>query len=360
MNFALNLPVNGVSFGQTSVAILREIYKAGYAPALFPIGNPDLSAYNQDNDFNLWLQSCVNKAYKYHKRTTPILKLWHLNQSLDSFSKEQALFTFHETDQTTEEENNAIQNQSHIFVSSKYTKEVFENGGATNVEYCPLGFDSHSFKKTDKKYLSDKYINFSLSGKLEDRKNTLRILKLWAKKFGNDRSYFLNCLIFNPFIPPQEQEGMIMQALEGKRYWNIKFHPSLRTNAEVNDFINNTQIELCGLSGCEGFNLPLLNALCMGKQAVVLNAHVHKDFCNEENSILVQPTGLRQAVDNKFFIKGAPFNQGNWFDFNDDEVIAAMERAASKANIVNSVGEKLKEEFSFSRTAQTIVNYFKK
>ena len=130
-NFALNVPINSVSYGAVSIGILREIYKRGLSPSVFCIGGgADLSAQKDDQDFNLWLQGCLNKSIKLHKRTDKVFKLWHLNSCLDSMSKFQGLYFFHETNQPTEEELNAVNNQDVCFVSSQYTKHVFEEYGA--------------------------------------------------------------------------------------------------------------------------------------------------------------------------------------------------------------------------------------
>lgn len=353
---SFNLPINSVSYGSSSIAILREIYKRGMSPCIFPIGGQvDLSAQKDDPDFNLWLQSCINKASKYHKRDDWCLKLWHLNSSLESYSKNQALYFFHETDSTTEEEINVVNNQEVCFVSSKYTKEVFEEGGAKNIVYAPLGFDFHNFYRTNKDYLNNEIITFCLVGKFELRKSTERILKLWVKRFSNDRKYQLNCLIFNPHIDPNTNQGLINQALEGKRIWNINFFPWLKTNGEVNDLLNASDINLGGLSLLEGFNIPLFNSLCLGKRAIVLDQHVHRDYCNDKNSFLVPATSKIPAHDGVFFHKGQKFNQGNWFQFEDDAAISAMEKAVEKAKERNIEGEKLKNEFSYVKLVDKIL-----
>ncbi len=361
MNFALNLAFNSTSLGSASFAIAREIYNRGLSPSIFPIGQVDISAQAPDNEFMLWLQSGLNKAPKHHKRNNPSFKLWHLNSAIDGFSKKQGLYFFHESDIATDEEINAVNNQEVCFTSSKFTQRTFNDGGALRIVYCPLGFDSHNFKKiTDKEFLGKDVIVFSLMGKMEERKNTLRIIKLWAKKFGNNPKFRLDCLVFNPFLRPEDQETMIINTLEGKRYNNIKFLPFLPENSKVNDFMNHAQIDLTGLSGCEGFNLPLFNMLCLGKHAVVLDAHVHKDYANSKNSILVKSATLKPAADGIFFHPGQKFNQGNWHEFNDEEAIAAMEIAATKAHTPNPDGEKLKETFTYNNTVNIILDNLQK
>ena len=100
-DFSLHLPINSVSFGQVSVALLREFHARGLQPSIFPISDQyDLSAQeNITEDFQKWIQSCLNNRFNEHCRQNPVFKLWHLNGSLDSFSEKQVLLTFHELDE---------------------------------------------------------------------------------------------------------------------------------------------------------------------------------------------------------------------------------------------------------------------
>lgn len=45
---------------------------------------------------------------------------------------------------------------------------------------------------------------------------------------------------------------ILIQALGGKQYNNINWLHSVKTNAEVCDIMNAADIDLSGLSGCEG------------------------------------------------------------------------------------------------------------
>ena len=362
MNLTFNVPINPVSFGVTSICILREIFnRKKTVKGVFPIGSVDVSAQKPDAEFSAWLQNSINTSVLNHAKNTSVLRLWHVLQSMESVvSTNNALFTFHETSDITDVEKHILNQQDKIFVSSPYTKEVFESGGVTTpVVLCPLGFDSFNLFKTNKKYYQDGRIVFGLNGKAENRKGTYRILNLWAKKFGNDKRYVLHCLINNPFIGqitgnPNLERQLINQALEGKNYWNINFVPYCKTNAELNDVLNVQDINLDGLSLCEGFNYGLFNSLCLGKQSIVLNAHVHKLYANDKNSILVEPRGMIDAEDQLFFKKGNIINIGEWFNWDENEVSGAMDLAIGRAKVLNSEGEKLKDLFSFSKTLDII------
>jgi hypothetical protein len=367
MDLTFNLPVNSVSFGVTSIALLREIFnKQEEIQGLFPIGQVDMSAQKPYSEFSAWMQNSINNSVLKHTKDTPVLRLWHILQSLEGVkSNNNALFTFHETSGISDVEKHILNQQDKIFVSSPYTKQVFESGGVTTpVVLCPLGFDSFNLYKKNKKYYHDNRIVWGLNGKAEARKGTYRVLNLWAKKYGNNKNHMLHCLISNPFIGqmtgnPNLEGQLIGQALEGKHYDNIVFLPYQKNINEVNDILNVQDINLDGLSLCEGFNYGLFNSLCLGKQAVVLNSHVHKVYCNPENSILVESAGMIDAEDGFFFKKGNIINTGMWDNWNENDVSDSMDLAAGRAKILNTEGEKLKDEFTFYKTLDIIAKNLK-
>ena len=98
MNLNVSVALNNLSFGFVSYNILRELYNRGISPNLFLIGDQaDLSSFDKtEQDFALWIQSCVGKARRNYKRDYPTFRLWHVGQSEFSQSNEQHLFTFHE------------------------------------------------------------------------------------------------------------------------------------------------------------------------------------------------------------------------------------------------------------------------
>ena len=354
-DFALHLPLNGVSFGQVSVALLREFHERGAQPCLFTIGNSDLTAQDTSKDFNKWLESCIQKAYGSHSRNTPIFKLWHLNhESLPSYAKEQTLFTFYELDHPTSYEVNIAQNQKNLIVSSSYAKKVFEEHGVDNCHYVPLGFDKYNFNVKNEKYLEGKIV-FNLTGKLEKRKHHAKVIQTWLKKYGNNKDYVLQCAIANPFMKEEDFKSRISQILEGKNYFNINFLGMMQKNSLYNDYLNSGNIIL-GMSGAEGWGLPEFQSIALGKHGVILNATSYKDWATPENSTLVEPNGKIDSEDGIFFKKGNPFNQGQIYDFDEESFLDGCEKAVEKykASTVNTEGLKLQEEFPYSNTVDQI------
>lgn len=373
---AFNVPINGLSFGNIAVNLLHEAYKRDLSPCIFPIGGKaDLNSYDFDQNFLKWLQDNCNQSIVKHNRDNPIVKLWHLNGSLESLSKEQYLITFYELDSPTEAELNIAGNQTKLLVTSHFTKRIFEFNNLKNIEYLPPFIDRNHFKVVldengeRKRYFDDGRIVFNLCGKLEHRKRHEKIIKAWKKRFGftsaqnkENSRYFLQCALYNPFFHQNPEECSKLNQQEfnnilGEKTFNIKMLPYMPKNTVYNDFLNSASV-IIGMSGGEGIDMPVLTSMALGKHAVILDAHVYKDYANEQNAVLVKPTGKIEAEDGRFFHGNkTPYNQGKIYDFDEDQFVDACETVIKRVeqNPTNNEGLKLQKEFTVERTFDKIL-----
>jgi len=341
-------PLNSLSFGNVSVNLLKAMFEKGMNVAIFPNGNIDVSAFEIDQDFKTWIESGINDRFQIFKKSDTTLQMWHLNGSENRISPKQILYTFYELDKPTSTEISLANFQDKTVFSSSQAQSLFPDSS-----FSPLGFDSF-FHKTEKKYLEGK-THFGLMGKFEKRKHTEKIIKCWIRKYGGNHNYQLTCCITNPFLKKEQMEAVISRILGGERCENINFLPFLPKNSQVNDYLNSIDIDLGGMSGAEGWNLPSFNATCLGKWSIVLNSSSHKDWASKDNCVLVNPSGKEPAYDNMFFKEGEEFNQGNIYTFDQDEFIDAMEKAEEKCTITNTEGEKLKHKFTYENTLNKIL-----
>lgn len=357
---ALHLPINSVSFGQLSTLILRTAHdrelkgNTNIDWSLFTIGPVDLSSQAINQEFGTWLQGKILKSHETYSRDIPIFKLWHLNQSLESYSTKQTLLTFYELDNPTKIEMNIARNNKLCF-SSKYSCDVFKIFGL-ETKFLPLAFDSYNFQTLTKKFHTDGRIVFNLCGKLERRKHHGKILQSWIKKFGNQNKYVLQCAVYNPHLNDQQNNELLRQIIGNDKPFNVTFLPPMKENIIYNDFLNSANI-IIGMSGGEGWGLPEFHSVGLGKHAVLLNAHGYKSWAEKDMATFVQPNGKITSVDNIFFKQGEPFNQGNIFDWNEDEFITACESAIKKAeaNPVNIEGLKLQTEYTKEKLLDNII-----
>lgn len=343
-----NAPINSLSLGNVSFNILRELIRKNQIDGFVPMkNNADVSAFRYDEVLFKKMQALVKPAINFEDE---VLKCWHINESAPQ-SQKQSLYTFYEVDSPTNVEIDLVNQQNHTYFSSSEAAEVFRKAGCPNVSHVPLGFDEEfSIIDTPK---VEEVTNFSLIGKMESRKNTARIIKLWLNEFGNNPKYQLTCLINNPFYPPRLYEQKIQQILGGHHYSNINFVNFLKSNAEVNQLYNAMDIDLSGISNGEGWGLPAFNMTCLGKWSVVSNCSGHKDWAHHDNAILIEPEGKQPCYDNEFFKQGLPFNQGDYYLISDDAILNGMYDAIKKTDI-NREGIKTGKRLTYSNTVSLL------
>ena len=356
MKLLLEAPLNNLSFGNVSYNFIRELQNLDVDLGIWPIGDLNqinLNAFDPSEDIKKYIEDCINKRWDYIDSSVPSLKLWHLNGSENRKNPSQYLYTFYECNEPTQVEKQIALVQDKVIFSSKYAADHFRKAGVELAMNIPIGFDKDFFR-TEKTYLKDT-IHFGLMGKFENRKHTQKIIRAWLKKYGNNNKYQLTCCVTNPFFQPQQMESLLAETLQGHNFNNINFLPHLEKNMEVNELLNSIDIDLTGLSGGEGWNLPAFNATCLGKWSVVLNATSHKDWAKDNNSILVEPSGEMPAEDGVFFSSDSIFNKGTFYTWEEDNVIAAMEKAEEKAGQLNTEGQKLAEEMTYANTIEQIL-----
>lgn len=347
----LVLPLNSLSLGQTSFNILRELYRRKIQCTIFPKGNVDLSAYRVDPQFGAWIERSINSRFTKLDRKVPTFTCWHINDSQFRVSDKQVLLSFHESDSPTESEVNIVNQQDYTLFSSNWSVDNFRTYGAQNVGFVPLGFDE-DIVKTE---IPLDYTHFILTGKVEQRKQTQLIIQTWVKRYGGNAKYQLTLCVTNPFFNEQQMNAFYAGCFGGAKPFNVNILPYLKTNIEMTQLLNSAAIDLSGFSSSEGWNLGAFNATALGKWSIVTNVTAHKDWATAENSILVEPAGMRPIYDGVFFHQGAQFSQGNCYAFTPEQLNTAFDIAEKRAKTPNPEGEKLREKFTWAKTTEAIL-----
>jgi len=351
-------PINNLSFGNVSYNILKELHKQNFNVNLFPVGQKvDFSSFDKaSSEFSGFIKESVENRNLKVKRNYPFLNIWHINQSESKISDYNILYTFHETGEVTEAEKSLCLLYDSVVFGSTYARDAFVSSGVHNASFSPLGLDE-DITATDREYLSGK-IHFGLMGKWEKRKNTSKIINLWANKFGGNNKYQLTCCVSNAFIQEDELKREINLATDNKKHNNINFLPFLPKNSQVNDYLNSIDIDLGGLSGAEGWNLPCFNSTALGAWPIVLNATSHKDWATKDNSILIEPSSKSSIIDNKFFFDHSEFNHGHMYNFSDESFYDAIDTAIEKVNNKekNITGKNIRQDFTYKNTLENILS----
>jgi glycosyltransferase involved in cell wall biosynthesis len=357
--FNLQFPINSTSLGQVATNILYEIFLKKLEPNVFLIGNPDISSFDGilPEDFSKWLQHCCGKSQTEFKSSDPTLKLWHINGSHETVGKNNFLYFFHELDQMTKTEKNILNNFEKVFSPCSFTEKVGEEYGVKNISTIPLGYNSLAFKPVEVEPYKDNPTVIALAGKFEHRKRTAKMIKLLADNWGNNYKFKIHLHVFNSFYDQQNPERcsainlqLIQEACGGNIPDNFVLMGHFPKLSELNKCYNIADIVVDG-SGGESWSLPSFHMAGLGKKAVVHCNSGLKEWANESNSWIVKSSGKISADDGMFFDKRAPFNSGNIYDFEEEEMVNQINNALKSKNKKND----LTNEFSYEKMATKLL-----
>lgn len=346
--------LNSLSFGFITNGIAKEFYKRKIEFNFLPISNNiDWSTFDRENgDYKTYVNNSYQNFIKKYNINDPSFKIWHINGSWHKLSKKNNnLLTFHELDQLTDEEVNILNSYDKIFVTSRFSKTIFEDFGVkTPVFYIPMGVDTEVFYDLEKPRPFKDIIVFSIFGKFEKRKRTIQTIQAWIKKYGNDGRYKLHLYVTNPFFKPEEMNQIYAAIFDNKpKPFNVDIFSYLPTNSHLNAAYNSTDIVI-DMSGGESISLGSLNCVSMGKHAIVHWNTGIKDWATEDNAVLIKPNGKEPCYDGKFFVEGAPFNKGNIYTYDTENFLNGCDIAIKRfeANPVNQQGKLLQKSYSFA------------
>lgn len=355
MNINLMAPINQLGYGVAGLNILKALQK--YCPvSLFPIGQPQVTN-QEDADA---VKQGIDKA-RFFDSKAPCVKVWHQHDMAQFIGKGEHIgFPIFELDTFSDLEKHHLSSVDRLFVCSEWAKKVVYNqiekleidealGWASySVDVIPLGVDMNIFKPAEA-LKNDKFIFFNC-GKWEIRKGhdiLIEAFKQVAKEYDNVELWMM---CSNPFNSPEENN----------RWHQLYNHPKVKLipRAETQSQVYNIMSQVnCGVfpSRGEGWNLELLEMMACGKNVITTDYSAHTEFCNNDNSSLIEIQNTEPAFDGKWF-----FNQGNWAKIGDKEVdnLTNLMKLAVAQDCceVNIAGIETAKKFSWDNTAMKILN----
>lgn len=348
MNLQLMAPVGYTGYGYASLNILKALSKKNKV-SLFPIGQPNI---DNELDVEIVKQSISNSSQTPYDATC--LKIWHQFDLMSRIGRGKYLaFPFFEIDSMSTLEKYNLNFPDTILVSCKWAKQVLlQNNITQNIDVVPLGVDTNVFFPKETSKINDNYI-FCTIGKWEKRKNHDLIIECFNKAFDHHDKVELWLVTHNSFLSSEEEKYWLNLVSGSKLNSKIKVFPRLSSHAKVAEVISYTD---CGIyiSRGEGWNMELLETMAMNKPVIVSNYSAHTEYCNSQNSFVVDIDGVEPAHDNKWF-----FGQGNWAKFGSkqlDQTIEYMRRVYHNKISTNEEGLKTAQSYSWENTANKILS----
>lgn len=286
--------------------------------------------------------------------SAPCIKIWHqfdLSERV-GFGRYYA-YPFFEIDTFNDREKHHLNLVDEIMVSSQWAKDiVLANKINKPVHVVPLGVNTAIFDHTmNNSSTYDKYV-FIAIGKWEIRKSHDLVIKLFNKAFTHKDNVELWMITHNPFLSEKEEQTWLTMVSDSQLKNKIKIFPRIGSQKELANVISYAS---CGLyiSRAEGWNLDLLETMAMNKPVIVTNYSGHTEFCNTDNSMLVDIDELEPAIDNKWF-----HGTGKWAKISDtqeEQIISYMRHMYENQIRTNEPGLNTAKRFSWANTANHIL-----
>jgi glycosyltransferase involved in cell wall biosynthesis len=348
MNINFSCPINTTGYGVASWNILKNLYKIEPDIAYFPIGQP--YAKNKE-DYDL-ITKLYNNSHSF-KAEAPFVKIWHQFDLANHVGKgHYYAMSFFELDTFNTTELSHLKVPDTIFVTSKWAKNIIRNNNIeTPVQIIPLGVDSSVFDPNQyASFSNNKYVFLNI-GKWEVRKGHDILLELFKKAFPNQQDVEL-------YLLASENTNSYSSAEELQKWKNmyntdsrVRLLPSANSHYEIAQIMHYSD---CGIfpSRAEGWNLELIEMMSMNKPVITTNYSAHTEFCNSDNSYLVDIEHTEKAHDGKAFN-----GQGNWAKIEDkqkDEIIDHMRYVYKNQIRTNPNGIETAKKFSWTNSAKVL------
>lgn len=313
---------------------------------LFPIGQPSGNLPKSVME-NLQLDTEIDL-------TLPTVRLFH-QFDLQCIGRSKKIgYTIFELDKFNKVEKAHLKSMDEIWVCTEWAKTIIESNNIhVPTKIVHLGVDLSIFHPVD--YVPSDYV-FLSAGKWEVRKSQNEIVEAFNRAFKPSDGVQLWLSMHNGFMAPTDlhsQKQTYLNTTMGKA-GKIKFVGPFDKQDGIARIMN---MSSCGVfpSKAEGWGLETLEMMACGKPVIVTNYAGHTEFCNDSNSVLLQPDKETvPAYDGKWF-----FKQGNWCSFNIDDLIESMRKQYKLGNIINTNGIETSKKFSWESAAQTIEDLIK-
>ena len=363
MNINFTGPCNFSGYGISGLNILLNLDKLEHNVAWWPIGGTQA-----DKSHHEILQKCMTNQQTFDRDSSSI-RLWHQFDLAQHVGKGQKYnFTFFELDKFRPNEIIHLQSGNHVIVSSQWARWIVlkeTNLSPEEVHVVPLGVDRTIFNE-NKSILpintENKPCVFLSVGKIELRKCSDIIIETFNDAFEITDNVELWMMWENPHPKIQEQLPEWRAMVQNSKLADkIKLIPYMQTHQEVGEVM---KLADCGVfpSKAEAWNLELLEMMSCGKQIITTNFSGHTEFVSDENSYLIQIDKVEPAYDGIWFHGDV----GNWASFDEPQKETLIQHMRTVHKLkqsgelkLNEAGIQTAKEFSWTNTAQTLIDVIK-
>jgi glycosyltransferase involved in cell wall biosynthesis len=312
----LNVPINSMGYGVVGYNVWKQLTEMSDV-TLWAIPDErqiDPPAHVGDDVVNKIRRDVAKQDY-LHNGTC--LKIWHENHLSQRIGGGKfVVLPFFEVSKFNDRRRTHLSSADEVIVTSEWAKEVVVNQcDKGEVHVIPCGVDREIFNESNNKE-SQKCIFFNC-GKWEVRKGHDVLHKAFKDAFGKNDEVELWMMTQNPFLSPEETKSWKKLYSDPK----IKLIDRVQFQHQLAEIMAQTY---CGVfpARAEGWNLEALEMMACGKQVIITNYSAHTQFCNNDNSKLINIVEEEPVYDGKWFVG----DNGVWASLDGDAYDELVDR----------------------------------
>ena len=310
MKLNIQCPINTLSYGYVSSYFIKELLKKQYDIRHINIGQPD-----PDENIAPFIKDAISRWDFFND--APCLKIWHQHDLYSFTGKGPSIgFPIFELEEFNPLETHSLGYPDFLITCSEWGRQALINNNPSRWEtshVVPLGYDDDIFKPIG--LPPQDTTVFGNFGKFEVRKGHDVLIEAFNKAFGKNDDVKLLMMPHNMFLSQEETNHWLKLYYQSKLGDKIEFVNRVKTQEMAYNIMSNVH---CGIfpARAEGWNLEALELLASGRHLIITNCTGHTEFCNKDNSRLIEmESGFETASDGKFFN-----GQGRWRSIKDNEI----------------------------------------
>lgn len=345
----LMTPIGGGSLGVIGCNILKALRSADIEASLFPIG--EQISFNDQKELDLCggsIRYARNFSYK-----APTIKLWHPHELAIKPGKGKYYgWIFLETDDLTASDIHNIKCCDTIIVSAEWMKDVlFRYKTHKHITVVPNAVDCEIFDRNIlKDTYTENYVFFSY-GCWDLRNGYDFLIKAFNVAFTPKDKVELRILPYNEFLKDEELQVWLKIVSMSPIKDKISIYNRMDTQHDLAHFISQAD---CGIftHRLATYGNPVLETMAMNKPIIITNYRSYIDYCDPENSFLINIPEEEKAYDGRLL-----FGTGNWAKLGKSEFDTTVDylRYVHKNHVTtNENGVNTATKFSINNMGQNI------
>ena len=356
-NINLSCPANQLGYGIAGLNLAKSLHDLKHSVSLYIIGQLDVpEEYHED------IKQMIANS-RMPDWNAPSIRIWHQHDMAQFVGNgEKYGFPIFELDTFLDLEIHHLSYLDHWLVASEWAKSVMvdqlksirgEDELNEKTHVIPLGVDRNIFRESVSHRKETIFYN---CGKWEIRKGHDVLIQAFNQAFNEDDDVELWMMCDNPFYSEEDNFKWERLYRTSKLGEKVRIIPRQKTQQDVYNIMSQTD---CGVfpSRAEGWNLELLEMMSCGKSVITTNYSAHTEFCNADNSMLVEVPEKEKAVDGKWF-RG----QGSWAKIEEKQIKelaehmrTVHEKKKEDSLNINQAGVDTAKKFSWKNSAENLL-----